>query len=212
MIKRIDITSAKAFDYLQEQLYLSGKTLANQMMLTSLTAGKVFAYMPENTPLEILCRFETGGIYPFDRSLLQNKPALVPVQNDSRPVAINYILQYLQDDKKHCCLFEEPLGRPSDPWVKNSKIKYVRLGDEMYYFFSNNAKKATFEDAFKTSEAYYFLCVLSSLTAEKQNGFSPFSSLSSEQLRYFAANVVSFFVRAYDGEGYLEWNNEAQVT
>ncbi len=137
---------------------------------------------------------------------------MVPVQNDSRPFAINYILEYLQQDKEHCCLFEEPLGRPLDIWVKRSKIEYVHLGDEMYYFFGNNTKKTTFEDAFKTSEAYYFLCVLSSLTAEKQNGFSPFSSLSSEELRVFAANAVSFFVRAYDGEGYLEWNKEAQTT
>jgi hypothetical protein len=205
MIKKIDVTSAKAFDYLQEQLDLSGKTLANQLMAKSLTEGKVFAYVPENTRSELLYRFETGGIYPFDRSLLQNSPALVPIQNDARPVVIDHIVQYLQQSKEHCCLFEDATGAPSDPWVKRSGIKYVHIDDEMYYFFGSHVQMATVEEALKTSEGYYFLCVLGSLPAEKQKGFSPFTSLNIEQLKDFSSNVVSFFVRAYDGEGYLEW-------
>jgi len=71
MIKRIDITSAVTFAYVQEQLGLSGKTLANQLLSKSLMEGKVFAYVPENTASELLYRFKTGGIYPFDRSLFQ---------------------------------------------------------------------------------------------------------------------------------------------
>lgn len=206
MIKQVDITSPEAFAYVQEQLDLSGKTLANQLLSKSLLEGKVFTYVPENTPLEFLYRFETGGIYPFDRSLLQKTPALVPVQNDARPVVMEYILKYLHENKERCCLFEEPVGSPSDPWVKNSKMKYVHLNEEMYYFFDKNAKSEEFEDAFMTSEGYYFLCVLSSLPIDSQDGFAPFNSLNSNQLKNFASNVVSFFVRAYDGEGYLQWN------
>jgi hypothetical protein len=207
MIKRIDITSAQTFAYVQEQLELSGKTLANQLLSKSLTEGKVFAYAPENTPSELLYRFETGGIYPFDRSLLQNTPALIPVQNDARPVVINDILQYLRENKQHCCLFEEANAIPSDPWVKQSQMKYVHLNEEMYYFFNEDAQPEEFEDAFKTSEGYYFLCALCSLPIDNQDGFSPFNSLDSEQLKNFASNVASFFVRAYDGEGYLQWSN-----
>jgi hypothetical protein len=212
MIKRADITSPETFAYVQEQLDLSGKTLANQLLSKSLLEGKVFAYVPENTPSELLYRFETGGIYPFDRSLLQNIPALIPVQNDARPVVINDILKYLSVNKEHCCLFEEPVGAPSHPWVENSNMKYVHLNEEMYYFFNKDAKSEEFENAFRTSEGYYFLCALSSLPIDNQGGFSPFNSLNSAQLKKFASNVVSFFVRAYDGEGYLQWSNEVQVT
>jgi len=212
MIKRVDITSPEAFAYVQEQLDLSGKTLANQLLSTSLLEGKVFTYVPENTPSELLYRFETSGIYPFERSLLQNIPALVPVQNDARPVVMEDILKYLHENKEHCCLFEEPVGRPSDPWVKNSKMKYVHLNDEMYYFFDKDPKSEEVKDAFRTSDGYYFLCVLSSLRIDDQCGFSPFNSLNSDRLKDFASNVVSFFVRAYDGEGYLQWDKRAQVT
>jgi hypothetical protein len=211
MITRIDITSSETLAYVQEQLDLSGKTLANQLLSKSLTEGKVFAYVPENTPIELLYRFETGGIYPFDRSLLQNSPALVPVQNDARPVVINDILQYLHENKEHCCLFEEANGTPSDPWVKQSQMKYVHLNEEMYYFFDKDAQPEEFEDAFKTSEGYYFLCALSSLPVEKQESFSPFNSLNTDQLKNFASNVVSFFIRAYDGEGYLQWSYRGQL-
>lgn len=206
MIKRIDITSAETFAYLKEQLYLSGKTLSNQLMAKSLKEGKVFAYVPENTAFELLYRFDSGGIYPLDKSLLQNRPAFVTVQNDSRPVVINYILQYLRQNKRHCCMLEEPVRSPSDPSVKRSAIKYLLIEKEMYYFFGNHVQSEKFENAFRTSEGYYFLCALSSLPAQEQNSFSPFSSLSSEQIKDFASNVVSFFVRAYDGEGYLQWS------
>lgn len=212
MIKRVDITSPETFAYVQEQLDLSGKTFANELLSKSLLEGKVFAYVPENTPSELLYRFETGGIYPFDRTLLQDTPALIPVQNDATPVVINDVLKYLHENKEHCCLFEEPVGTPSDPWIKRSRIKYVHLHNEMYYFFDKDAKSEEFEDAFRTSEGYYFLCALSSLPIDDQDGFSPFNSLNSEQLKNFASNVVSFFVRAYDGEGYLQWIKGTQAT
>jgi hypothetical protein len=207
MIKRVDITSPDTFAYIQEQLDLSGKALANRLLSKSLLEGRVFAYVPENTPSELLFRFETGGIYPFDRSLLQKKPALVPVQNDARPVVINDILKYLSENIQHCCLFEEPVGKPSDPWVIRSGIKYVHLDNEMYYFFGGDVDSEEFEKAFTTSEGYYFLCALSSVPVDNQDGFSPFNAVSSNQLKNVAANVVSFFVRAYDGEGYLQWSD-----
>jgi len=202
----------EAFAYLKEQLDLSGKNLANQLTSKSLTEGKVFTYLPENTPLEHFYRFEIGGIYSFDKSLVKKSPALVPIQNDARPVVINYILQYLQENENHCCLFEDPIRAPSDRWFKRSEIKYVHHDKETYYFFGNNVEIETFQDTFKRSEGYYFLCALSSLPAKKQKGFSPFSSLSTEQLEDFASNVISFFVRAYDGEGYLQWRKEGQAT
>ena len=108
-------------------------------------------------------------------------------------------------------MLEEANGALSDPRVKDSELQYVNLDEEMYYFFNADAQTATFEDAFKTSEGYYFLCALGSLPAEKQYGFSAFSSLSIDQLKDFASNVVSFFVRAYDGEGFLQWTKEVQT-
>ena|SRR5215203_3863284 len=89
---------------------------------------------------------------PSTEVYFKNSLALVPVQNDARPVVINDILKYLQENKEHCCLFEQANGTPSDPWVKRSGIKYVHLDNEMYYFFGSDAQTETVEEALKTSE------------------------------------------------------------
>jgi hypothetical protein len=200
MIKKIDISSPETFAYLEKQLDLSGKTFATDLLSRPLTGGKVYAYVPENTAAELLYRFESGGIYPTER-----KPGLVAVQNNARPVVIEYILKYLQQNNEHCCLFEDALAEPSYPYVKRRGIDYVHLGNEMYYFFSSDAKYESVEVALRFSGGHYFLCALSSLAIEKQEGFSPLSSVVAEQLKELSSAVVSFFVRAYDGEGYLEW-------
>ena len=203
MIERVDITSIEAFNYLRDQLNISG-TLAKFLKSQELESGTVLAYVPHNTPSESLYRFESGGIYPIPERPSKG-PVVVPVQNDARPIVINYVLDYLQTNQKNCCLFEEPSARPPDPWVARSEIEYVQLDQEMFYFFSGRPSRASFKEAFDVSEKYYFLCALSSLPTEEQKHFSPFSSVTLEQLNHLANNIFSFFVRAYDGEGYLQW-------
>jgi hypothetical protein len=205
MIKRTEVTGGKAFEYCREQVNLSGKTLANAILNLPIENGKVYSYVPENTPTEILFRFSSGGVYPFDKSLLQSSPALVPVQNDAEPIVINTIIKYLNSNTEHCCLFEEPSGFPSDPWVEKEKIRFIHIGQEMFYFFNNDANKEEFEEIFKISQGYYFLCALSSLVQNQQSYFITYREISSENIRSFTDNLSSFFVRAYDGEGFLEW-------
>lgn len=206
MIKSTDIACAEALDYLRGQLELSGKTLAKLVRSQFFSEGKVFAFVPENTPSELLYRFEAGGIYPYKKRLPQISPAIVPIQNDAKPIVMNNILQYLQQKKENCCLFEEPCAIPSDPWVRRLQINYVHLNQQMFYFFGDNTNTVGFEQAFTASEGYYFLCALSTLDTDKQKSFVPFSPVTDELLKEFASNIVCFFVRAYDGEGYLQWS------
>ncbi len=205
MIKRIDVSGEAAFAYLREQLNMSGP-LGKLLLSTDISKGRVFAYVPETTPVEYLYRFHAGGLYPVvESSYKKNK---VPVQNKATAILINHILQYLKKSESHCCLFEEPNAKPSDPWVTMEKIEYVQLDEEMFYFFNNKVQSENFEKSIKNIVGYYFLCTLSSLPVAMQNGFSPFSFLTVKQLNDYASKCCSFFVNAYDYEGYLEWNKE----
>lgn len=206
MIDKIEVTSSEGFSYLRERLDYSGKTLAKYVMTLPLEKGKLYAIVPEETPYEVLNKFESGVIYPFDRSLLLNGPVLVPVQNDSRPVVINWVSEHINNSKEHCCIFEEPLAYPSDTWVIKSGIEYVHIDKEMYYFFDQgNYSKEKFEEAFNISEAYYFLCILSSLEPNEHAVITPFKEIDPEILKKIVDNLTCFYISAYDGEGYLMW-------
>jgi hypothetical protein len=208
MIAKKDVTGPKAFTYLKEQLYLGGKTLSNSIERITIEAGKVYAFVPENTPNEVLYDFNEGVIYPFDRELLRNKPALIPVQNESRPFVMNFVLEYLSEGNDNCCIFEDPVGSPEFPYLINPRKEYVYIKDEMFYFFDKlNNDEAKFKSAFKDSEAYYFLCALSKVEINDHILFYGMKKIDPQLIEKIVKNIVSFIVRAYDGEGYLIWNS-----
>lgn len=193
MVERIDITSPEAIQYLKEHLDLSGKVFAKQMQTLSLSKGRVFAIVPEDTPSERLFKFKQGWIEPMD---------------DVDPFVIEYIITYLEDQKDNCCLIEEPHAWPSDPWVTSSGIQYIHFNKEMYYFFNSDFEPKALEESFKTSKGYYSLCALSSMSSQMPGDFSPFTQVDPGQLRELANKVVTFICSAYDGQGYLLWEKE----
>jgi hypothetical protein len=206
MIEKINVTSDDSFKYLREQLNMGGKTLSNYISLLPLENGKIYSFVPEGISEKSLYQFDIGGIYSFDKELFKNSPVLIPIQNDARLLLIKDIYEYLDINDENCCVFEEPNGRPQDKWIKNSKIDYVHIADEVFYFFDkkNNSLKQI-EDTFKVSEAYYFLCSLGSLSYNIHNKFTPLQEIGVELLKEFVDNLNAFFVKAYDGEGYLMW-------
>jgi hypothetical protein len=213
MIKKVDVTSEKAFVYLKKHVSLSGKTLASYIELLPLENGKVYSFVPENIPEKELYNFDDGVLYPYDKTTSNNvihQPngsLLVPIQNHAEPIVIDLIIDYLHSEN-HCCLIEEATSQPSDPCVKNSQLKYLFLQNEMYYFFNQEVNEKEFKEAFRTSQAWYFLCTLSILSPEEQNHFKPYKELSVELIKTYVASLNSFFVRAYDNEGYLQWVNQ----
>jgi hypothetical protein len=205
MLTRIEVTGEKSFSYLREHLYLSGKVLASALETFSLDKGRVFTFVPEDIPHEKLTEFNEGVLYPVDVELSKKPPFLVPVQNDARPMVQELVLNYLTQDATHCCIIEEPVGAPDDPWVKKEKVEYIHIGQEMYYFFNRHAEATVFRETFQTAENYYFLCALGALNMEAQQLFTPFHHVEKDQIKSFAETVSSFIVKAYDGEGYLQW-------
>jgi hypothetical protein len=205
MIVKQNITNPESFLYLRDQLGL-GKSLSNNLSMLPIEKGTVFAFVPAGIAEERLLNFKIGGIYPIDTAL-RNKERVTPIRNDSRPLIVKEILQHIHSSESNCCLFEDALTLPSDPWVINSNIEYLSLmGDELLYYFDNNScSEEKVINAFNVSESYTFLCALGSLGIEERRAIASHNNVSLELVRAFIENVSAFFVRAYDGEGYLMW-------
>src|SRR5258708_13193640 len=153
MIEQRDIKKLQSFAYLREQLEI-GKTLSSSLSKLPLEKGRVFAFVPEGTSEDLLFSFESGGIYSYEEER-KRKQIVVPIKNESRPLVMKEILTHLSSSSKNCCLFEEALAIPSDPWVAASNIKYVHLqSNEMFYFFDGNNKEQEINDSFKQSKSH----------------------------------------------------------
>jgi len=204
MLKKKEVTSKQAFDYLREQIN-SEKPLSKFLSQQDIESGKVYTFVPEYVSEEQLYKFSTGGLY-FSEKKLINGAWLSEIINESKPRIQQMIKDYLNAFQNNCCIFEECNSAPTDPWVITSKVEYVHMHDDMYYFFDKkNINPYMFQEAFDGSGGWYFLCVLSSLEVEKHANFAPFKEVSSRLLKTIANNATAFFVEAYDHEGYLMW-------
>jgi hypothetical protein len=205
MIEKRNVTTITAFNYLRKQLDM-GISLSQCISKLPLENGSVYSFVPEDVSDEVLYNFEFGGVYPFDIEKAK-ATRLSLVQNDARTIVLSEIQNYLDESEVNCCIFEEPNASPDFPWVKTSGMEYVHLNNqEMFFFFDKeNNDKEKVRDAFTTSEVYIFLCVLSELNKEEISQFAAFKEIRIDALELFTKNMKSFFVRAYDGEGYLMW-------
>jgi hypothetical protein len=202
MIEKKDVTGPLSFDYIRSQLSL-GRSLSHMLNTMPIEKGKVFSFVPADTSKEKLYDFSSGGIYLFDKEILKTTK-IVPVRNDSKPLVIDEIITHINADKMNCCIFEDPNAMPKDPF---HGVEFLNFNnEEVYYFFDQgNVQYQEIKKAFIFSEAYIFLCILSSLELDiritHESGF-----ITGSLLELLVEGVNSFFVRAYDGEGYLLWN------
>jgi hypothetical protein len=204
MINKKEVTGDKAYSYLRKQLNM-GISLSEFVNKLPIENGKVYSFVPDGVSPESLYTFELGGIYPLNEEEKATGLSLVP--NDARPVVMAEIQDFVTENELNCCLFEEPNASPDFPWVKSSGMEYVHLNNqEMFFFFDqSNCDNGKLKDAFITSEVYIFLCVLSKLEKNLHSRFAPFNEVKTDVLTLLVENTEGFFVRAYDGEGYLMW-------
>jgi hypothetical protein len=206
MIQQINVTGVAALNYVKQELSRGG-VLSDCINELPLGNGVIYAFVPAGTSENKLYDFENGGLYLLDEEFLDERPSSTPILNDARPLLVEMIQQYLTQKEINCCLFEDQLGSPEDPITSASVPDYVHLGGRKIFYFYNLHKNGTsiIRKAFVTSEAHVFLCALSSLDIAIQNEFLLNNEINLSLLEKFAAGVSSFFVNAYDHEGFLMW-------
>lgn len=206
VIDKKNVTGEDAFAYIRKQLGV-GKTLSSLMGKLPIEDGVVYSFVPDVALEERVFNFDSGGLYPFNKEVLKTPNLVTPIKNESRPLVVADILNFLGRSKSNFCLFEDPAALPSDPSIGSLGIKYVCLNDtEVYYFFNGSdiaPKKVT--EAFIVSEGYIFLCALSSMNIKTQNRFNASSEIAEAILEEFVNGIAMFIVGAYDHESYLMW-------
>ena len=205
MIIKKNITKPESFAYVRSQLD-KGNTLSGCINMLPIEKGELFAFVPDGTSENLLFKFESGGIYSYEDEL-NAKQTVIRIKNESKPLVMREIELHLTSSINNCCLFEDSLAIPSDAWVVTSQVKYIHFQNkEMFYFFDNNFRdQEEIDEAFKQSESHVFLSALSSLGSNERAGFSPYKEVTVIQLELFTKNISSFFINAYDHEGYLMW-------
>jgi hypothetical protein len=214
MIEILNVTGDAVFAYLRATLS-RGRSLSKSIKDLPIEEGRVFSFVPSGTTRDSLYAFENGGLYltnSIEKVRVESSVlgSVVPVSNDARPSVIEQILMRINGGKDNFCLFEEPVMWPSDPNLAKLGLDYVYIGDEQLFYFFDTAH-ATAErigEAIKVSDDYIFLCALSSLASSIRFCFTPSKEISPDFLVSFAKNVDTFFIGAYDGEGYLMWTKE----
>jgi hypothetical protein len=203
MIVKKEVSGPDAIAYIEEHLCPSGKTVAELLLTLQLCKGKVVAYVPDNISEEGLFNFNSGFTNQEENAIkLSDGSTLVPIQNHARPTIVATALRYLESDPEHCCVYEDKFG---EGFGLSTEIEFSHFGKEYYYLFSKNHNIKKLELAIKDGGPYYFLLVVSRLSAKKQTNFVSPPMLEIEQLTDVFENVSSFIVMAYDWESYLQW-------
>lgn len=211
MVIEFDISSVAAFKYVKEQLGRSGKALAKYLLSTALEEGHIYAMIPETTPEDLLYKFSSGGIYPQNQSFSITGGQLALTPNDGRKTISRSIFNHLKTTGSNFCMFEEPILEPTDLLLSKVSANYVVLNNEIYYLLdANTSDLYLIEDTIKQCDDFYFLCVLFSTNPENEDTKVKGTSVSDLQLKMIAESTSSFFVNAYDGEGYLVWKTNKQ--
>lgn len=203
MIK--DVTGIGAAKYISGQIELGWKHLSILLRNIDLDNGKIFAYVNDTISDSALHNFDRGDPDLFEKQIAEADSDLIPIENDSNDLLVDLIYEYVNFSVFNCCILEEPVGRPSDPYILKSSIKFVNIEDEMFYFLNKMSSENEIEEVYLRSEGFYFLCVLTTLDLQFQKEFIPYSNIANDLLKRSVENVTSFFVQAYDGEGYLRW-------
>lgn len=106
------------------------------------------------------------------------------------------------------CLLENSLADACDGWLQRAKSKIVTNGDEVYHvLFNTDRDKHKIEAAIREwDKPPTSIGAFGSMNEKAAAQIASAQSLTREQLAAFGKSAQSVFVRAYDGEGYIQWN------
>lgn len=191
-----------------------GKTLARFLLARrDLSEGRIVTLLPPEADLACLHDFENGilPLPPSEAHVRLPQPdgssaTLVPVPNTD-PALADLVRGFLAAGAGRVCLFEEALGRPSDPWLASVTVPFWVHGEELYWVVTD-PDPAAIEDAI-TRAASFAPPTIAALSQRPDAAPSHGSAMTEHALAALARRAEQILVGAYDGEGYLVWTRPA---
>jgi hypothetical protein len=146
--------------------------------------------------------FESGGKL---RSLIlqTNDLSLEPIPNTDALLGVE-IRTFLDAGKERLCIFEDASAEPSDPFLKFIDTRFLTFERSVYHVICPDDSDEQILKTIGRAHSWLFIGVMTSGPLEWEISSRPVLTL--DEIRIFAENSVRIILGAYDGEGYITWN------
>jgi len=201
---------AAAISYLRQKLG-AGKTLA-RLLLESVdfSTGAVAVLNAVALSESLIMEFDWGHVPPAPESAQYIKILGQPFL--AYPTANSYehlteVIYSSMESPESICLMENMLASPNYPWLKRAKSRLTTYGPEVYHILtSSDRRKEKIKDTLREAESLpVFVGAVARQPPDPIADDSARVTISLGQLESFAKSTYCIFVGAYDGEGYLVW-------
>jgi hypothetical protein len=192
---------------------LSGLTLSKQVLkFLDIEKGKVFTGMPKDIALGKLSDFDHGGIIdtnfnsPIFQSFQDKDGRKIIMQRVSR--AFTYVtdttINFLQKSDNNLLIVENVKARPTDPITIDDKSVIWIFQNEIYHpIFGKTSSEEITRTLTKADSLWTMVGFLTSLP--KEDNLPLKKEMSLDTIQNLAKNTQKIIVSAYDGEGFLIW-------
>lgn len=206
---------AEALLYIKEFL-ADGRTLS-QLLLQSrnIENGSVITFLPPGTSSEVAVQFTTGGKLPphsneSEKEITADDGSrwrMVP-KPDTSAQLVEIIQNFLLDNQRNIAVLEDSSAAPTDPWLLSSGTRLLTYDDEVFHCLgsvdANEPERIL--NTINVATSWRFVAALTRLP--KGTFAESTRELNSEEIRILAHETKIIIVGAYDGEGYLVWQQE----
>ena len=217
-LTRQTLDADTALAYLRDALS-QGRSLSHQLLDLNLEEGKIWTYLRPDVPLDyaqthlnetwlIINHKDTEPTIGLDGKRIPRKPGYLEA------LFVAFIQQFMERSQRAYCVFEDPLRKTSDPFLEKRRPEpYAFHGEDIFYVLEHDtATPETITEGLKaTASAGWIQNVFLTLLPLDIEGIRPWANITDRQMSALAGNVEAILVSAFDGVGYVIWENNQSV-
>lgn len=210
MISLLSRTQDKiiASGYLENQL-AKGKTLCKYLLdMVRQGQGDFICLSPTPLGPDKVIQFEEGHVHNdtvLNTLVIGDVSGSMGQKADSLKQLASFIQTRLTSPQ-HFCVLENSLANPSDPWLSRSKSRILVHGIEVYHFLPYSDRIIEkIADSIREAESDTRFRGMIGKTEEITKLKISEGRVSLGELEVMGTSAQCIFVSAYDGEGYLVW-------
>ncbi len=205
----------EAIDYVTEALRDGGELSAMLEKTLRLEAGSVMTYLPAGTARSSIKEFRSSGILASSAAVVRtvaerHTPARIsPILNLDRSSLASIVTDHLRSAPSALCLFENRLAKPSDPWLRHSKLHNLFLGISVCHYLTSTDSSDTDLVRLTISKSRSIRPPLLGLLTRLADGAATgqTAGVDGNDIKAIVSHIEKLVVGAYDGEGFIVWRS-----
>ncbi len=196
-----------------------GRSLSRLLLDLDLEKGRMWTYLRSDVSLDyaqshlnetwlVAADNETEAATVVDGYRIRRKPTFL------QPLFVDFIHQFMERSSRAYCLFEDALRKTSEPVIANQRDKaYAFHGEDIFYLLKHGgATSDAIADGLKETHSAWVQTVLLTFLPADVADIDPWTEISAQQLSVLVNNAEGFLVSAFDGVGYVVWENDVSTT